>query len=172
MKDLPKIPYTQEQSRVKKKRLKLRQVAYNKRQSSDKNYLKLLYHVFLDAEYNYNLSPRQLMMLFYCNDMEFFTTEFALKHYNITSKKYDFQYRVLSPLYKGGYIYKYFNSRMAGLPKELQQNYTTRWALTACARQLVNNYYRKLDGQLPIFIDRDKYEMAHREKMKKMGGTP
>ena len=100
MGDSPRMPYTKEQRSKRKKGAKLTEIAYNKYKNSERNYLKLLYHVLLDAEYNHNISQKQLMMLFYCYDLEFFTLSYAQKNYNITSKKHDFYKRIFQPLHK------------------------------------------------------------------------
>jgi len=101
------------------------------------------------------------MMLFYCYDLEFFTLSYAQKNYNITSKKHDFYKRIFQPLHKAGLIYKYFEEQQAGLPKEIQSNYEARWALTNRARNIVTAYYKKIEGRMPIFIDRDRFEIVH-----------
>jgi hypothetical protein len=161
MGDSPRMPYTKEQRSKRKKGAKLTEIAYNKYKNSERNYLKLLYHVLLDAEYNHNISQKQLMMLFYCYDLEFFTLSYAQKNYNITSKKHDFYKRIFQPLHKAGLIYKYFEEQQAGLPKEIQSNYEARWALTNRARNIVTAYYKKIEGRMPIFIDRDRFEIVH-----------
>jgi hypothetical protein len=121
----------------------------------NKSYLKYIRLVTRDIVGNYDVLERELNFLLFAYDYEFFTIDHISSAYFYNKIK--FGQRLLYPLSKKGYIYKYYdklspNSYEESIFDESKMRYRVRYALTQKARLLVQKYYRKLEGEEQINV--------------------
>jgi len=135
-------------SLVKKSRKKLfRDFSYKKQIYS--NELKRLRAVLLKFEDSYDLFEKEILFMLWAYDLEFWTLDFAARDYGYSKKKLG--ERIIYPLVKEGYVYKYFDKLTPSnkfedhlFRDETKFNYRVRYALTKKARLMVRAFYRKL----------------------------
>ena len=129
-----------------------------KYKDSDKigrSYLKHLRLATRDIVGNYDVSESELNFLLFVYDYEFFTLDHASEGYFYHKLK--LAQRLVYPLQKKDYIYKYYNrlspsSYEEAIFHESRFKYRVRYALTQKARLLVQKYYRKIEGEEQINV--------------------
>lgn len=135
---------------MKKSRKKIfRDFSYRKQRYVINNELKRLRSTVIDFEDKYDLFGKEIMFILWANDLEFWTLDFASKDFDYSKKK--LSARIVYPLMKQGYIYKYFDKMTPSqtledhlFREETKYNYRVRYALTKKARLMVRAFYKKL----------------------------
>ncbi len=120
-----------------------------KQETLNKSYLKYLRLAQRDIVASYDVSESELNFLIFAYDYEFFTIDHISSAYFYHKLK--FGQRILYPLSKRDYIYKYYdklspNSYEEAVFDESKMRYRVRYALTQKARLLVQRFYRKVEG--------------------------
>jgi hypothetical protein len=126
-----------------------------KQETLNKSYLKYLRLAQRDIVASYDVSESELNFLIFAYDYEFFTIDHISSAYFY--HKFKFGQRILYPLSKRDYIYKYYdklspNSYEDAVFDESKMRYRVRYALTQKARLLVQRFYRKVEGQEQINV--------------------
>ena len=126
-----------------------------KQDTLNKSYLKYLRLAERDMVNSYDVSESELNFLLFAYDYEFFTIDHISSSYFYNKIK--FGQRLLYPLSKRDYIYKYYdklspNSYEEAVFDESKMRYRVRYALTQKARLLVQRFYRKVEGQEQINV--------------------
>ena len=116
----------------------------------NKGYLKYLRLATRDITANYDIKESELNFMLFAYDYEFFTLDHMSESYFYHKAKLG--ERLVFPLMKKGYIYKYYdkltpNSYEDAIFDESKMRYRVRYALTQKARLIVQRFYRKLEGE-------------------------
>lgn len=116
----------------------------------NKGYLKYLRLATRDITANYDIKESELNFMLFAYDYEFFTLDHMSESYFYHKAKLG--ERLIFPLMKKGYIYKYYdkltpNSYEDAIFDESKMRYRVRYALTQKARLIVQRFYRKLEGE-------------------------
>lgn len=126
-----------------------RDFKYKDPEKMGKAYLKYLKLATRDIVGNYDIKESELNFLVFMYDYEFFTIDHASEAYFYNKLK--LAQRLIFPLQKKDYIFKYFNRLSPSTYEEAmfdenKWKYRVRYALTQKARQIVQKYYRKIEG--------------------------
>lgn len=118
-------------------------------------YAKYLRLVLRDLSNNYDIKESELNFMIFVYDYEFFTLDHISKAYFYHKAKLG--ERIVFPLMKKEYIYKYYDRLSPtkyeeSIFDESQMRYRVRYALTQKARLLVQRFYRKLEGEEQINV--------------------
>jgi len=121
----------------------------------NKGYLKYLRLATRDITANYDIKESELNFMLFAYDYEFFTLDHMSESYFYHKAKLG--ERVIFPLMKKGYIYKYYDklsptSYEDAIFDESKMRYRVRYALTQKARLIVQRFYRKLEGEEQINV--------------------
>jgi len=113
------------------------------------NHLKNLRKELNDFQDKYGLFHKEMLFILWAYDLEFFTLDYASEKYDYSRSKLGD--RVIYPLMKEGYIYKYFDRLTPSKTEEdhlfrdeTKYNYRVRYALTQKARLMVQRFYNSL----------------------------
>lgn len=132
-----------------------RDFKYKDSEKIGKGYLKYLRLATRDITGNYDVKESELNFLVFIYDYEFWTLDHISDVYFYNKLK--LAQRLVYPLQKKEYIYKYYN-RLApstyeeAIFRESRFEYRVRYALTQKGRLLVQKYYRKIEGQEQISV--------------------
>ena len=132
-----------------------RDFKYKDSEKIGRAYLKYLRLATRDITGNYDVKESELNFLVFIYDYEFWTLDHISEAYFYNKLK--LAQRLVYPLQKKEYIYKYYN-RLApttyeeAIFKESRFEYRVRYALTQKGRLLVQKYYRKLEGDEQISV--------------------
>lgn len=131
------------------KKSMFRDFKYKDPEKMGKAYLKYLKLATRDIVGNYDIKESELNFLVFMYDYEFFTIDHASEAYFYNKLK--LAQRLIFPLQKKDYIFKYFNRLSPSTYEEAmfdenKWKYRVRYALTQKARQIVQKYYRKIEG--------------------------
>lgn len=137
------------------KKSMFRDFKYKDSDKIGRSYLKHLRLATRDIVGNYDVSESELNFLLFVYDYEFFTLDHASEGYFYHKLK--LAQRLVYPLQKKDYIYKYYNrlspsSYEEAIFHESRFKYRVRYALTQKARLLVQKYYRKIEGEEQINV--------------------
>lgn len=126
-----------------------RDFKYKDPEKMGKAYLKYLKLATRDIVGNYDIKESELNFLVFMYDYEFFTIDHASEAYFYNKLK--LAQRLIFPLQKKEYLFKYFNRLSPSTYEEAmfdenKWKYRVRYALTQKARQIVQKYYRKIEG--------------------------
>tara|TARA_R110000744_G_scaffold116898_3_gene218492 strand:- start:1430 stop:1840 length:411 start_codon:yes stop_codon:yes gene_type:complete len=120
-----------------------------------KSYLKYVRLTVRDISGNYDISERELNFLLFAYNYEFFTIDHVSEVYFYHKLK--LAQRIIYPLQKKEYIYKYYNrlspnNYEEAIFDESKMRYRVRYSLTQKARMIVQKFYRKLEGEEQINV--------------------
>ncbi len=126
-----------------------RDFKYKDPEKMGKAYLKYLKLATRDIVGNYDIKESELNFLVFMYDYEFFTIDHASEAYFYNKLK--LAQRLIFPLQKKEYLFKYFNrlsptTYEEAIFDESKWKYRVRYALTQKGRQIVQKYYRKIEG--------------------------
>lgn len=132
------------------KKTMFRDFLYKSKEIKETNKLKNLRKLRRAANSN-DISSPQFEFLFWGYDLEFFTLDFASSNFNMNKKNlYD---RVVHPLMKKGYVYKYFDKLTPEktyeayiFRDETKYNYRVRYALSQKAINTIISWYREMSN--------------------------
>jgi len=116
-----------------------------------RNYLKNLRNVMADTKESSGVSTAFIYFMLWAYDLEFFTMKYVAQEYGYQEEKVG--QRLVYPLQKQGYIYKYFNRfdkntydiqmfRDRGMSR---MQHRTRYCLTQKGRLFVQRVYRAME---------------------------
>ena len=116
-----------------------------------RNYLKNLRNVLADVRERHKVIPSHVYFMMWAYDLEFFTMKYVAEDYGYQELKVGD--RLVYPLQREGYIYKYFNRfdkntydyQMFKERGESRMQHRTRYCLTQKGRLLVQRVYRELE---------------------------
>ena len=132
-----------------------RDFKYRDQDKLSRNYLKYTRLVVRDVCHHYSVKESELNFMLFAYDYEFFTLDHMSESYFYNKMK--LSERIVYPLSKKEYIYKYFDKLSPkkyedAMFAENQYTYRVRYALTQKGRMLVQKYYRKLEGEEQINV--------------------
>lgn len=132
-----------------------RDFKYRDQDKLSRNYLKYTRLVVRDVCHHYGVKESELNFMLFAYDYEFFTLDHMSESYFYNKMK--LSERIVYPLSKKEYIYKYFDKLSPkkyedAMFAENQYTYRVRYALTQKGRMLVQKYYRKLEGEEQINV--------------------
>lgn len=118
-----------------------------------RNYLKNLRNVIADTKESSGVSTAFIYFMLWAYDLEFFTMKYVAKEYGYQEEKVG--QRLVYPLQREGYIYKYFNRfdkntydkqmfRDRGMSR---MQHRTRYCLTQKGRLFVQRVYRAMEEE-------------------------
>ena len=124
-------------------------------QKLSRSYLKYLRLVYRDMSEHYDLKESELNFLIFASDYEFFTLDHMSTAYFYHKSKLG--ERIIYPLMKKEYIYKYYDKLSPSTYEEAvfhesKMNYRVRYSITQKARLIVQRFYRKLEGEEQINV--------------------
>jgi hypothetical protein len=136
-------------SQVPKKRL-FREFSKQDKLYVKRNYLKNLKMVKEKYIQRTGLDFTKIEFLIWAYDLQFFTLDYMSQNFGVS--KSNVSKRYISPLTKGGYLYKHFDRLTPSATyedhlfrDETKHNYRVRYAITQKARLMVQDVYRDLD---------------------------
>jgi hypothetical protein len=136
-------------SQVSKKKL-FREFAKQPKTYVKRNYLKNLKSVKEKYKLRTGLNFTKMEFLIWAYDLQFFTLDYISGSFGLS--KDNLSKRYISPLTKGGYLYKHFDRLTPSdtfedhlFRDETKHNYRVRYAITQKARLLVQDIYRDLE---------------------------
>lgn len=132
-----------------------RDFKYKDSEKIGRGYLKYLRLATRDIVGNYDVKESELNFLVFIYDYEFFTLDHISEAYFYSKSK--LAQRLMYPLQRKEYIYKYYNrlapsSYEEAMFRESRFEYRVRYALTQKGRLLVQKYYRKIEGEEQINV--------------------
>ena len=118
-------------------------------------YLKYLRLATRDITGNYDVKESELNFMLFAYNYEFFTIEHVAEAYFYSKLK--LSQRIIYPLQSKEYLFKYYDrlsptTYEEAIFEESKYKYRVRYALTQKARQLVQKYYRKIEGEEQINV--------------------
>ena len=121
----------------------------------NKGYLKYIRLATRDITHNYDIKESEINFMVFVYDYEFFTLDHISSAYFYHKAKLG--ERIVFPLMKKGYIYKYYdklapNSYEEAIFDESKMRYRVRYALSQKGRLIVQRFYRKLEGEEQINV--------------------
>jgi hypothetical protein len=141
-------------SRVSRKKL-FREFSKIDPKFIQRNDLKNITFLYMDAELNYGLNSTDIEFLFFVYDLEFWTMDYVGK--TMMRSKEQLRKKQLYKLKELGLVYKHFDKLS---PSNAEQdmffrdenkfNYRVRYALSQKGRLLVARLYRKMNGEEPF----------------------
>tara|TARA_R100000951_G_scaffold111493_1_gene110581 strand:+ start:146 stop:568 length:423 start_codon:yes stop_codon:yes gene_type:complete len=136
-------------SQVSKRKL-FREFSKQKKLYVKRNYLKNLKAVKEKYIKRTGLDFTKIEFLIWAYDLQFFTLDYMSKAFGVS--KSNVSKRYISPLTKGGYVYKHFDRLTPSATyedhlfrDETKHNYRVRYAITQKARLMVQDIYRDLE---------------------------
>ena len=134
----------------KAKKAMFRDFLYKDSEIRKRNYCKDIRKIRRRVCAEKDLRIAEFEFLFWGYDLEFFTIEFASSNFEMPHKRvYD---RVIYPLMKKGYVYKYFDRLTSNssyedhlFREETKFNYRVRYALSQKAVNSVTAWYREMN---------------------------
>ena len=136
-------------SQVSKKRL-FREFSKQNKLYVKRNYLKNLKTVKEKYEQRTGLDFTKIEFLIWAYDLQFFTLDYMSQNFGVS--KSNVSKRYISPLTKGGYLYKHFDRLTPSATyedhlfrDETKHSYRVRYAITQKARLMVQDVYRELE---------------------------
>ena len=136
-------------SQVSKKRL-FREFSKQNKLYVKRNYLKNLKTVKEKYVQRTGLDFTKIEFLIWAYDLQFFTLDYMSQNFGVS--KSNVSKRYISPLTKGGYLYKHFDRLTPSATyedhlfrDETKHNYRVRYAITQKARLMVQDVYRELE---------------------------
>ena len=137
------------------KKSMFRDFKYRNADTLKRSYLKYLRLVVRDMCHHYDMKESELNFMMFAYDYEFFTLDHMSEAYFYRKQKLG--ERLVYPLMKKGYIYKYFDklsprNYQEAIFRENKYTHRVRYALTQKGRMLVQKYYRKLEGEEQINV--------------------
>tara|TARA_R100000541_G_scaffold33476_2_gene42096 strand:+ start:537 stop:959 length:423 start_codon:yes stop_codon:yes gene_type:complete len=137
-------------SQVSKKRL-FREFSKQDKLYVKRNYLKNLKTIKEKYVQSTGLDFTKIEFLIWAYDLQFFTLDYMSQNFGVS--KSNVSKRYISPLTKGGYLYKHFDRLTPSATyedhlfrDETKHNYRVRYAITQKARLLVQRVYKDLEN--------------------------
>lgn len=117
-----------------------------------RNYLKNLRNVMADTKESSGVSTAFIYFMLWAYDLEFFTMRYVAQEYGYQEEKVG--QRLVYPLQRDGYIYKYFNRfdkntydyQMFKERGMSRMQHRTRYCLTQKGRLFVQRVYRAMES--------------------------
>lgn len=117
-----------------------------------RNYLKNLRNVMADTKESSGVSTAFIYFMLWAYDLEFFTMKYVAQEYGYQEEKVG--QRLVYPLQREGYIYKYFNRfdkntydyQMFKERGMSRMQHRTRYCLTQKGRLFVQRVYRAMES--------------------------
>lgn len=118
-----------------------------------RNYLKNLRNVMADTKEGSGVSTAFIYFMLWAYDLEFFTMKYVADEYGYQENKVG--QRLVYPLQREGYIYKYFNRfdkntydyQMFKERGMSRMQHRTRYCLTQKGRLFVQRFYRAMEQE-------------------------
>ena len=141
-------------SRVSRKKL-FREFSKIDPKFIQRNDLKNITFLYMDAERNFGLNSTDIEFLFFVYDLEFWTMDYVGKA--MMRSKEQLRKKQLYKLKELGLVYKHFDKLSPSnaeqdmfFREENKFNYRVRYALSQKGRLLVARLYRKMNGEEPF----------------------
>lgn len=141
--------------------LVVREYRKEDRSKIGKNYLKYLRMAIKDIITNSEMNRRDLELLLFVYDLEFFSAKYVAEQLGYKNSN-DFRKDYIEPLQKKGLVIPYIHhGNISDEDRQrfnisMKEKYRTRFAITQKARLIIQRFYNKLEGKLPIFISDER----------------